>query len=101
MKFRNLIQSSAVLILAVASVSAQSAPPRKAGVVPRAPDKHPDLSGIWSTATRTPFERPAIFAGKPTLTDEEARKWESRENERWEEGSNVDGGRPVTIQGGA
>src|SRR5277367_3718357 len=105
MKFRRLIESSVVSLLAVASVSAQSAPApapaSKAGVIPRAADGHPDLTGIWSNATRTPFERPAIFGGKATISDDEARKWEARENQRWEEGSTIDGGRPVTIQGGA
>jgi hypothetical protein len=105
MTFRSLIEASVVSLLAIAPVSAQnaSAPAQapKAGAVPRAADGHPDLSGIWSNATRTPFERPAVFAGKPTISDEEARKWESRENQRWEEGSTIDGGRPVTIQGGA
>ena len=89
MKIRSLIESSVVSLLAVASVSAQSAPAPapapKAGAIPRAADGHPDLTGIWSNATRTPFERPAVFAGKPTISDEEARKWEARENQRWEE----------------
>jgi hypothetical protein len=106
MKSRYLIESVGILLLAVASVSAQSpasapAAAPKAGAVPRAPDKHPDLSGIWSSATRTPFERPAVFQGRATISDDEARKWEAKENERWEEGSKIDGGRPVTIQGGA
>src|SRR5271166_404763 len=105
MKFRSLIESSVVSLLAVASVSAQSAPASspapKAGAIPRAADGHPDLTGIWSNATRTPFERPAVFAGKATISDDEAREWETRENQRWEEGSKIDGGRPVTIQGGA
>jgi hypothetical protein len=107
MKFRNLIESSFVSLLAVASASAQStpasppAPATKAGVAPRAADGHPDLSGIWNNATRTPFERPDIFAGKASISDEEARKWEARENERWQEGSKIDGGRPVSIEGGA
>ena len=105
MKFRRLIESSVVSLLAAASVSAQSAPASapapKAGAAPRAADGHPDLTGIWSTATRTPFERPDIFAGRPAISDEEARKWESRENQRWEEGSKIDGGRPVSIEGGA
>ncbi len=105
MKFRSLIESTGVFLLAVGSVSAQStpapAPAPKAGVVPRATDRHPDLSGIWSNATRTPFERPEVFKGRPTISDDEARKWEAKENQRWEEGSTIDGGRPVTIQGGA
>jgi hypothetical protein len=105
MTFRGLIKSSAVSLLAVASLSAQSAATPvatpKAGAVPRAADGHPDLTGIWSNATLTPFERPAVFAGKATLSDAEARDWETRERQRWQEGSTIDGGRPVTIQGGA
>ncbi len=105
MTIRSLIKSSAVSLLAVASLSAQSATApaavHKAGAIPRAADGHPDLTGIWSNATRTPFERPAVFAGKATLSDAEAREWETRETQRWEEGSTIDGGRPVTIQGGA
>jgi hypothetical protein len=105
MKFRRLIESSVVSFLAVASVSAQSVPAPasapKAGAIPRAADGHPDLTGIWNNSTRTPFERPDVFAGKATISDDEARQWETRENQRWEEGSTIDGGRPVTIQGGA
>ncbi len=40
--------------------------------VPRAPDGHPDLQGVWSFATLTPLERPSAFAGRQTLTPEEA-----------------------------
>jgi hypothetical protein len=106
MTFRNLITSGAVSLMAIASLSAQSptapAAVAKAGAkIPRAGDGHPDLTGVWSNATKTPFERPESFGGKATLTDAEAREWDSRENSRWEEGSTVDGGRPVTIQGGA
>ncbi len=72
MKFSSLIESSVVCLLAVASVWAQSAPrpapAPKAGVIPRAADGHPDLTGIFSNATRTPFERPDIFAGKAPQT---------------------------------
>jgi len=32
----------------------------------------PDLSGVWSNATTTPFERPAEFSNRIKLTDEEA-----------------------------
>jgi len=56
---------------------------------------------VWNNASRTPFERPAVFEGRATISDEEARKCEARENERWEEGSKIDGGRPVSIEGGA
>ena len=77
MTLRSLIAAGAVSLLAVASLSAQSTTASKAapkaGPIPRTADGHPDLTGIWSNATRTPFERPEVFAGKPTLTDEEAK----------------------------
>lgn len=105
MTFRNLIKSSAVSLLAVASLSAQSAAAPatspKAGAIPRAANGHPDLTGVWSNATRTPFERPDVFAGKATLSDAEARDWEATETDRWKEGTKIEGGRPVSIQGGA
>ena len=41
--------------------------------IKRAPDGHPDLQGIWTNATLTPLERPASFAGKPNLSEAEAK----------------------------
>ena len=38
----------------------------------RTPDGQPDLQGVWTNSTLTPLERPAQFAGKPTLTQQEA-----------------------------
>jgi hypothetical protein len=70
----------ALLSLSVVSVAGQvQKSPSKAAsavstkrTVPRAPDGHPDLQGVWSFATLTPLERPSAFAGKQTLTAEEA-----------------------------
>ena len=39
---------------------------------PRTPDGQPDLQGVWTNGTVTPFERPAALAGKAFLTEEEA-----------------------------
>ena len=38
----------------------------------RLSDGHPDLQGVWDFRTATPLERPAAFADRETLTDEEA-----------------------------
>jgi hypothetical protein len=46
--------------------------------LPRAPDGHPDLQGIWTNATITPLERPDALAGKATLTDAEAQPLEKK-----------------------
>ena len=39
---------------------------------PRTLDGAPDLQGVWTNATITPFERPAALGGQAFLTDEEA-----------------------------
>jgi hypothetical protein len=49
--------------------------------IPRTPDGHPDLQGIWTNATLTPLERTAEFAGKATLTDAEAKAFEKKDTE--------------------
>jgi hypothetical protein len=47
--------------------------------IPRTPDGHPDLQGIWTNATITPLERPAALAGKATLPDAEATAYEKQD----------------------
>ncbi len=44
----------------------------------RTPDGQPDIQGIWSNATITPFERPVALGNKAFLTEEEAAKAEQR-----------------------
>jgi hypothetical protein len=68
------LPAAAIALLAVPA-AAQTAK-SKSSAVPRI-DGHPDLSGIWTNATVTPMERPAQFAGKPTLTDAEAEVFEN------------------------
>lgn len=46
--------------------------------VPRTSWGHPDLQGVWSAATITPFQRPAEWAGKDFLSKEEAAEFERR-----------------------
>jgi len=45
---------------------------------PRTADGQPDLQGVWTNATITPFERPVELAGKAALTPEEAAAAEKR-----------------------
>src|ERR1700760_3486646 len=69
------LSAIAAALLLTVSMQAQT-PKSKPGAQPHAADAHPDLSGIWTNATVTPMERPAQFAGKSTLTDAEAAKFE-------------------------
>jgi len=43
---------------------------------------HPDLTGIWNSATATPLERPIELQGKAFFTRDEAKEWEHRAAER-------------------
>src|SRR5689334_7987731 len=65
-------RSFTIVVLAGVLAVSLSAQTPASQTVPRTPDGHPDLQGIWTNATITPLERPAAFANKPTLTDAEA-----------------------------
>ena len=39
--------------------------------VPRMPDGHPDMQGVWANNNMTPLERPAQFGTRATMTDAE------------------------------
>jgi hypothetical protein len=63
--------------LAAASLAAQSAgtvDQSKTGTaykVPRTPDGHPDLQGVWSNNSVTPMTRPTQWKDRATVTDAE------------------------------
>jgi hypothetical protein len=59
----------------VVLAAAQAGPPAR-GTVPRTPEGHSDLQGVWNFSSLTPLERPAEFNGKPTMTVEEAAQYE-------------------------
>lgn len=67
-----------IMLLVLAPSSPASVLGGEDGVdgVPRQPDGRPDLSGVWTTATATPLERPRALASRPTLTADEARQVE-------------------------
>jgi hypothetical protein len=87
---RSLLPLAGLAVLAVAAASAAGqspqrvtarADPRTASAhppIPRTPDGRPDLQGIWDFAQLTPLERPGDFAGKASLTDDEAEEFAQR-----------------------
>src|SRR5436309_1404315 len=50
--------------------------------VPRLPGGLPDLEGVWNYGTATPLERPAQWAGRTVLTEEDAAAWEKQNLQR-------------------
>jgi hypothetical protein len=75
MMFR--ISAAAVAVVLAAGLPAQAQ--TKNWSVPRASDGHPDIQGVWTNATLTPMERPAVFAGKATATAAEAQAYEKKD----------------------
>ena len=72
-----LASALAVVALAAVAVAGQAKTPHSR-TLPRTPWGDPDLQGIWSIATITPFERPIALAGKQVLTEEEAAELEKQ-----------------------
>jgi hypothetical protein len=72
--YRYIATVLAVVFLAAWPASGQTAKTK----MPRTPDGHPDLQGVWSNATITPLERPQDLAGKTVLTEKEASDYEHR-----------------------
>jgi len=85
MTHRTLVSLAVLAAFSAVALSAQNKAASSKSNVPRSADGHPSLDGIWSNATRTPLERPAEFAGKATLTDAEAKEWEQKEHQAWQE----------------
>jgi hypothetical protein len=82
-----VVRGALALVLAgllpagAAGQRASTSKPRAAGPVtapPKTPWGDPDLQGIWSNTTTTPFERPADAADKTHLTEAE-RETQSKE----------------------
>jgi hypothetical protein len=73
---------SSVFLLALSSAAlAQTNLPKaakavKSSSIPRDAEGHPNLEGIWTNVTITPFERPAELAGKEFFTPQEATVFE-------------------------
>src|SRR5450755_1196267 len=85
--------STAALALAGAVVMLAPLPAAKTWTAPRTPDGQPDLQGLWTNATITPFERPKDLAGKQFFTEQEAADYEKRilkENNRDRRGANAE-----------
>jgi hypothetical protein len=62
-----------VVIVAALAVGLSGQQPQKSSTwpVPRTPDGHPDMQGVWANNGMTPLERPAQWGNRATMTDAE------------------------------
>ena len=70
------------ILIVIACVAARAESQRP---IPRAEDGRPDLQGIWTTGTLTPFERPEGQTAKAVLTVEESAAQQQQILERREQ----------------
>jgi hypothetical protein len=49
--------------------------------MPRTPDGHPDLQGVWNNSTQTPLERPTTLGTKQFYTDDELARMRLRDHD--------------------
>ena len=75
-----LVAATAAVLLAPSPVAGQgnTKVAAKTWAVPHTANGQPDLQGLWTNATITPFERPKDLAGKEFFTEEEAAAYEKR-----------------------
>ena len=80
MRQRAFPVAMALALMSAAALVASSQGETETAVpaAPRTPWGAPDLQGIWSSKTQTPLERPAEYAEREFLTDEEVAALEQR-----------------------
>jgi hypothetical protein len=66
-----LVIGTAILIAGQTSAPAKTVAAPKAGPVPKTPWGEPDLQGTWFVLESVPLERPAQYAGRTILTEDE------------------------------
>ena len=67
---RTRIMTSIVVATLAVGLSAQTTN-KSTWSVPRMPDGHPDMQGVWANNGMTPLERPAVWGTRATMTDAE------------------------------
>ena len=63
-----IMMTTLIMIMAPSAAEGQSG---ETGPAPMTAWGDPDLQGVWTHGTITPLERPAEYAGRELLTDEE------------------------------
>jgi hypothetical protein len=86
MRNRILTLMSALVLsivpLAGQATTAASKAKTAAAAVPRTPDGHPDLQGVWTNNSLTPLQRPKDVAGKEFYTEAELADIQKKQRER-------------------
>jgi hypothetical protein len=71
MRYRVVLLAAAMLPTLLIAQTPAKKPVAKQWVAPKTPDGQPDIQGIWTNPTITPFERPADLGTKAVLSNDE------------------------------
>jgi len=85
-RFHVPLASRSVLAIVVAVAVQLSVSAQQTQKLPRTPDGHPDLQGVWLSNAATPLERPKALEGKPLLTAEEVKELKARADRIFKDG---------------
>ena len=86
--FAGFFASGAVVFLMLAPAPVNGQGPRAAAnasttkAIPRTPDGHSNLEGVWTNSSLTPLERLHEFEGKQSITEAEATAYEKNNLEQ-------------------
>ena len=72
------VMAGVIVMMSLLPVSAAGQATSNQWTVPRTPDGHPDLQGVWANNNATPLERPKVLEDRAVMTDEELARVKAR-----------------------
>src|ERR1044071_2302265 len=79
--------------------SSSATAPSRAGASLKTPWGHPDLQGVWHVMAQVPLERPAQYADREFLTDDEVAALDKQKSQSQGQNVRAAAGTPLDVGG--